>query len=516
MQFEVHSKEERNLKFEAFSRCFGSLCEAITYPESLAPMFYQEGLIPRELITEISALPVSDVYKSVKLMYFVLTHIKYNPDAFDQVLVILGRERPLEPLVDLLSKTLEALSSSMLAKQFEVHSEECDLKLEAFSRCYGNLCEAITCPESLAPMFYQEGLIPKGLISDMLVLEVPYLCKSTKLMHTLLIHIKYNPNAFDQVLAILRRERSLEPLMNLLSNMLEALSNIAPSPCVSVMPKVQLTGALCGPKYQRYHSVIYKYLYDAKDLYLHAYTKLLLNSSSVDLQICGVLSRAAAYYLSGRFKCGYKLLLKARKLCNSSSCENGEVLRTRVNCGLSTLFYIRGDHKKAIEYLKYAQEGIAIIEAGYDSSVVALLSGCMLQRTSEAEAGYCQAIKLKDRCCGPLYFIDQTASIALAFVYLNCSLFHINLYTPVSEFELRKAASLLERVDKEEFIPRRIMVKFNMAKSVLCFRQSKLSEAIHHASNAVYLSSQSGLGDYLQRTSGLLLQFLYGFRKTNN
>ena len=406
---------------------------------------------------------------------------------------------------------------------FEVHlEEERNLKFEAFSRCFGSLCEAITYPESLAPMFYQEGLIPKELIAEMLVLAVPYLHKSTKLMYTLLIRIKYNPNVFDRVLAILGRERPLEPIVDLLSKTLEALSSIAPSPCVSMMPKVQLTGALCGPKYHRYISVVYKYLYDAKYLHLCAYTKLLLNSSSVDLQICGVLSRAAAYYHSGRVKHGYKLLLKARKLCNSSSCENGEVLRTRVNSCLSALFSNYGNHTKAMEYLKYAQEGVAIIEAGYDSSVVALQSGCMsagLQRTSEAEAGYCQAIKLKDsvdKHHDPLYIVDQIASVALALMYLNCSFYHINVNTPVSELRIMKAASLLERVDKEEFIPRRTMVELNMAKSVLCFKQNKLSEAIDHASNAVCLSSQCGLGGNLQRTPGQLLQYLCDFKKTSN
>ena len=410
--------------------------------------------------------------------------------------------------------------------QFEKHSEEeRNLKFEAFSRCFGCLCESITYPESLAPMFYQEGLIPRELIAEMLVLGVPYLHKSTKLMYALLIRIKYNPNpAFDRVLAILGRERQLEPLVNLLSKTLEALSSVVRSPCVSKMPKVRVTGVLCGPKYERYCSVIYKYLYDAKYLHLRAYTKLLLNSSSVDLQICGVLSRSTAYYHSGRVKRGYKLLLKARKLCDSSSCENSEVLRTRVNCCLSSLFKNYGNYTKAMEYLKYAQEGVAVIEAGYDSSVVALQSGCMsaeLQKTNEAEAGYCQAIKLKDsvdKHYGPLYMhiVDQKASIALAFMYLDCSFFHIDLNTPVSEFKLRKVASLLERVDKEEFIPQRTMVEFNMAKSVLCFRQNKLSEAIHHANNAVHSSSECGLGGNLQRTPGLLLQFLRDFRKANN
>ena len=99
---------------------------------------------------------------------------------------------------------------------------------------------------------------PGELIAEMLVLAVPYLHKSTKLIYALLIRIKYNPVAFDRVLAILGRERTLEPLVDLLSKTLEALSSVTPSPCVSVMPKVQLTGALCGPKYQRYISVIYK------------------------------------------------------------------------------------------------------------------------------------------------------------------------------------------------------------------------------------------------------------------
>lgn len=142
-----------------------------------------------------------------------------------------------------------------------------------------------------------------------------------------------------------------------------------------------------------------------------------------------------------------------------------------------------------------------------------------LQRTSEAEAGYCQAIKLRDsvdKHHGPLYIVDQIASIALALVYLNCSFVHINLNTPVNELKLMKAASLLERVDKEEFIPRRTMVEFNMAKSVLCFKQNKLYEAIHHANNAVCLSSQCGLGGNLQRTPGQLLQYLCDFRKTSN
>ena len=149
--------------------------------------------------------------------------------------------------------------------------------------------------------------------------------------------------------------------------------------------------------------------------------------------------------------------------------------------------------------------------------MVALLSGYVsaaLQRTSEAEAGYCQAIKLNDRCHGTLFIIDQEASIALALMYLNCSRFHVNLNTPVSEFELRKAGSLLEQVDKEEFIPRRTMVEFNMAKSVLCFKLNKLSEAVYHASNAVCLSSQCGLGGNLQRTPGHLLQYLCDFKKT--
>ena len=399
--------------------------------------------------------------------------------------------------------------------------KERNLKFEAFSRCFGSLCGAIAHPEWLAAMFCQEGLVSTEMIPEMLVLGVPSQHKTMKLMYSTLSRIKYDPDAFDLVVAILARDRSLEPLVGLLNKTLEALSPAVTSPLVSMMPKIQLTGTLCGPRYQRYCSVVYKYLYDAKYLHLYAYTKLLLNSPSIDLRVFGMLSRSSGYFYSGRVKRGYRLLLKALKLCDSPSCQNGAVLRARVFCCLSSLFKNYGNHVKAMEYLKFAQEGVSLIEVGYDSSVVALQNGCMsaeLQRIREAEVGCCQAIKLKDsldESHGPLYIVHQKASIALAMVYLNCSCFHVNLNTPVSDLQLRKAASLLERVATEEFIPRRTMVEFDMARSILCFKMNKVSEAVRHASSATRLSSECGLAGNLHRTPGLLLQVLRDFKKTS-
>ena len=393
---------------------------------------------------------------------------------------------------------------------------ERNLKFEAFTQCFGHLCEAVIHPECLASMFYQEGLVSLELISEMLALGVSSHNKSIKLMYAVLVRIKYEPDAFDRVIAVIEREQTLEPLVNMLNDKLDSLSGLV-SPLASVMPKIRLSGEMSGLRYQRYYSVVYRYLYDAKFLHLHSYTKLLLNSPSVDLKVFGMLSRATGYFYSGRVRRGFKLLKKSLKLCDSPSCTNGAVLRTRVFSSLSSLFKNYGNHTKAMEYLKFAQEGVALIEVGYDSSVVALQSGCVsaeLQRSREAEAGYAQAIKINDsldKSQGPLSIIHQKASIALSLVYLGCSCFHLN-YVQASPLKIKKAAYLLERIGTEN-IPRRTMVEFNMARAILCFQQGNIPEALHHAGNAADLSTQCGLAGNLRRTPEQLLQFLHDFKK---
>lgn len=85
----------------------------------------------------------------------------------------------------------------------------------------------------------------------------------------------------------------------------------------------------------------------------------------------------------------------------------------------------------------------------------------------------------------------------------------------MSELRIRKAANLLERIGKE-VIPRRTVVEFNIARSILCMQQNRVSEAVHYASKAVELSSQCGLAGNLQRTPEQLLQFLYDLKKIPN
>ena len=413
--------------------------------------------------------------------------------------------------------------------QFEPRREGRNLKFEAFSQCFGSLCEAIQ-PESLAPMLYQEGLIPKDMISEMLT-QIEGQQKSLKLMHAILVRIKIDPETFDRVLAVLSGERSLEPLVIMLNEKLEYLqTSLILSPISSMVPKIQLSGTMNGLRYQRYSLVVYNYLYDAKFLHLRAYTKLFLSSSSMDLKVFGLLSRSICYFFTGRLKRAFKLLKKALEWSDSPSCMNGVILRTRAFSCLSSLFKNFGDHRKAREYLKYAREGVALIELGFDSAVVALQCGCMnaeLQKSQEAEASYSLAMNehSQDRCLNrefnswfihPQVIIHQKASIALALMYLGCSSFQLNLnYASVSEFRIRKAANLLERIGKEA-IPRRTMVEFNIARSILCMQQNRVSEALQHASKATDLSSQCGLAGNLQRTPEQLLQFLYDLKKIPN
>ena len=103
----MQSELGRNLKFEAFSRCFGSLCEAVQ-PESLAPMLYQEGLIPLSMIDEMLT-QIERQQKSLKLLNVLLVRIKIDPEAFDRVVAVLSREWSLEPLVIML-KLMRSLS----------------------------------------------------------------------------------------------------------------------------------------------------------------------------------------------------------------------------------------------------------------------------------------------------------------------------------------------------------------------------------------------------------------------
>lgn len=413
--------------------------------------------------------------------------------------------------------------------QFEPQCEGRNLKFEAFSQCFGILCEAIQ-PESLAPMFYQEGLIPPSMISEMLT-QVERQQKSMKLMDAVRIRIKFDPEAFDCVVVVLSRERSLEPLVVMLKEKLEALqTSLVLSPVSSMMPKIQLSGTMSGLRYQRYYLVVYNYLYDAKFLHLRAYTKLLLSSSSMDLKVFGLLSRSICYFFTGRLKRAFRLLKKALEWTDSPSCVNGVILRTRTFSCLSSLFKNFGDHRKAREYLKYARENAALITLGFDSAVIALQCGCMnaeLQKSQEAEASYSLAMNedSQDRCLDPelnswfihpQVIIHQKASIALALMYLGCSSFQLNLnYASVSELRIRKAANLLERVGKE-VVPKRTMVEFNIARSILCMQQNRVSEALHHASKAADLSSQCGLAGNLQRTPEQLLQFLHDLKKIPN
>lgn len=410
--------------------------------------------------------------------------------------------------------------------QFEQQREGRNLKFEAFSLCFGSLCEAVQ-PEPLAPMLYQEGLIPMSMISEMLA-QTERQRKSLKLMDAVQIRIKLDPEAFDRVLVVLSRERSLEPLVIMLNEKLKYLqTSVVVSPVSSMMPKIQLSGTMSGLRYRRYCLVIYNYLYDAKFLHLHVYTKLCLSSSSMDLKVLGLLGRSISYFFTGRLKRAFRLLKRAIEWSDSPSCVNGVVLRTRAFSCLSSLFKSFGDHRKAREYLKYAREGVALIEIGFDSAVVALQCGCMnaeLQRSQEAEAGYSLAMNdhSQDRSLSPEFnswfihpqvIIHQKASIALALMYLGCSSFQLNLnYASVSELNIRKAANLLERVEKE-IIPRRTMVEYNIARSILYMQQNRVSEALHHASKAADLSSQCGLAGNLQRTPEQLLQFLYDLKK---
>ena len=150
-----------------------------------------------------------------------------------------------------------------------------------------------------------------------------------------------------------------------------------------------------------------------------------------------------------------------------------------------------------------------------------------LQKTQKAEASYSLAMnehsqdrsldpEFKSRFIHPEVIVHQKASIALALMYLGCSSFQLNLnYASVSELRIRKAANLLERIEKE-VIPRRTMVEFSIARSILCMQQNRVSEAVHHASTAVELSSQCGLAGNLQRTPEQLLQFLYDLKKIPN
>ena len=401
-----------------------------------------------------------------------------------------------------------------------------NLKFEAFSKCFGSLCEAVQ-PESLAPMLYQEGLIPLSMIDEMLT-QIERQQKSLKLLNVLLVRIKIDPEAFDCVVAVLSREWSLEPLVIMLNEKLKYLqTSLVLSPVSSMMPKIQLSGTMNGLRYQRHCLVVYNYLYDAKFLHLRAYTKLLMRSSSVDLKVFGLLSRSIYYFFTGRLKRAFKLLKKALEWSDSPSCVNGVILRTQTFSCLSSLFKNFGDHRKAREYLRYAREGVALIELGYDFAMVALQCGCMnaeLQKTQKAEASYSLAMnehsqdrsldpEFKSRFIHPEVIIHQKASIALALMYLGCSSFQLNLnYASVSELRIRKAANLLERIGKE-VIPRRTMVEFNIARSILCMQQNRVSEAVHHASKAVELSSQCGLAGNLLRTPEQLLQFLYDLKK---
>lgn len=311
-----------------------------------------------------------------------------------------------------------------------------NLKFEAFSQCFGSLFETVQ-PESLAPMLYQEGLIPLRMIEEMLTL-IERQQKSLKLLNVLLVRIKVDPEAFDRVLAVLSREWLLEPLVIMLNEKLKYLqTSLVMSPVSSMMPKIQLSGTMNGLCYQRHCLVVYNYLYDAKFLHLCAYTKLLMRSSSVDLKVFGLLSRSSCYFFTGRLKRAFKLLKKALEWSDSPSCVNGVILRTRTFSCLSSLFKNFGDHRKAREYLRYAREGVALIELGYDFAVVALQCGCMnaeLQKNQEAEASYSVAMnehsqdrsldpEFKSRFIHPEVIIYQKASIALALMYLDCSSF---------------------------------------------------------------------------------------------
>ena len=311
-----------------------------------------------------------------------------------------------------------------------------NLKFEAFSQCFGSLFETVQ-PESLAPMLYQEGLIPLRMIEEMLTL-IERQQKSLKLLNVLLVRIKVDPEAFDRVLAVLSREWSLEPLVIMLNEKLKYLqTSLVMSPVSSMMPKIQLSGTMNGLRYQRHCLVVYNYLYDAKFLHLRAYTKLLMRSSSVDLKVFGLLSRSSCYFFTGRLKRAFKLLKKALEWSDSPFCVNGVILRTQTFSCLSSLFKNFDDHRKAREYLRYAREGVALIELGYDFAVVALQCGCMnaeLQKNQEAEASYSLAMnehsqdrsldpEFKSRFIHPEVIIYQKASIALALMYLDCSSF---------------------------------------------------------------------------------------------
>ena len=279
---------------------------------------------------------------------------------------------------------------------------------------------------------------------------------------------------------------------------------------------IELCGEISTESFDQLMRRIQVLQYNLKYEELKQCTISLMDSRNIDLKIMGMLTETTGCTFRGDLAEGIKLTDLALKLCDSSACMNGQILRTRVFYVKSSLYRNQGDGQRAQQYLDDAVAGSCGITSFFDSSIVAYQRACVyVEQGNVDKAKECFVRAIEDsRSLSAVYLpiIQQKASIGLALAYLGCSKYYPQMPEQISgdctsHHDMESAWTLLYNMDTEA-MPERTKVELHIANSILFYKKKMTTKAIHQAQCAIRICAACNVRGEMEKSARELLNHM--------